>query len=96
MLPCRFTDGKEKSKYEVVPGPFIDKMRKNAGYYNKYCTYNSIAFQFTHGCIVCMQKGRYTQHPGGGLNVILAAQILMSNQICKHVTEGNKVGGEHG
>lgn len=34
------------------------------------------------------------KHLIGGSNVVPAAQIPMSDQICKHITEGDEVGGE--
>ena len=53
MLPCRLIHRKEKTKYEVVTGPLVDKVRDRSGDYNKNSAYDSIQFQFIHSYIIC-------------------------------------------
>ena len=44
MFPCRFAHWEEKAEDEVFTGPFVNKVRKRAGYYNEDCTCDGIKF----------------------------------------------------
>ena len=44
VFPCGFADRKEKSQYEVVSRPLVNKMRKSAGYGNEYDAEDGIIF----------------------------------------------------
>ena len=52
MLPGRFVHRKEQSKYEVVTGPFVDKMGNGSDNYYKECTQYGIMLSFIHSGIV--------------------------------------------